>query len=88
MLGGNDPILEMYSNEKDINEINICAGDIIDLGYKRHLVKFGPWEYEEDFGGTVMLHGFNFDFGAGYPEAERADIEVVGNVHENPELMK
>ena len=79
----------------DKNGVEIFEGDILNCGY---LFTGSPFEeedaYEEEQGIVKFINcGFNIEF----KEANTLfvdimltceDIEVIGNIHENPELLK
>lgn len=74
-------LIMQYTGLKDKNGVEIYEGDIIRLHYWRNHPVNRLVEYVEvavsDDGGTDMI-GFE-DFSSG---------EVIGNIHENPELRK
>lgn len=74
-------ILMQYTGLKDKNGKEIFEGDIVDVP------SFNPSRYEVVFdrGGFCMRHDKD-DFH--YPDGKYLeDGEVIGNIHENPELL-
>ena len=74
---------------KDKNDVEIFEGDVVVMnGWRRQAVTFGTQEVEEDFGSVRIYRGFNLYLGGGYPTAVMSTFEVIGNIYENPELLK
>lgn len=74
---------------KDKNDVEIFEGDVVVTnGWRRQAVTFGTQEVEEDFGSVRIYRGFNLYLGGGYPTAVMSTFEVIGNIYENPELLK
>lgn len=97
----NDVVLEQYTDFKDDNDKEIAEGDIIqyigvdDETLIQAIVKYGNPEFYTNEDGTLYLKGFYFDDcetddSANLLDAEYEDlcIRVIGNIHENPELLK
>lgn len=84
VLSKDDYILEQYTGIKDTNGKEIYEGDIVTL--------CGEWEdIENDDCQVVTFSGGCFRIGDGYEsEAGRylEDWRVIGNIHENPELLE
>ena len=86
----NDDItLELPTGLKDKNGKGIYEGDIVraeDDGYCR----VGVVEWNEDYAKCEVVYNqltgnsFEFEGDSGYPVAN--SCEVIGNIHENPEL--
>ena len=79
-------IIEQYTGLKDKNGLEIYEGDIL---------IYRP-SYQESLGGQLPNHVFtaSFDDGAFVYGNERMrqedtnDFEIIGNIHENPSLLK
>lgn len=85
------PIMQ-YTGRKDKNEVEIYAGDILDIADKRrrgkkgetsHLMTFKEEGTEDDWGNFYTAIGFIFPC-----NMEDHEWEIIGNIYENPELYK
>ena len=90
-----DAILMQSTGFHDKNGIEIFEGDILNCG---HIVTESPFEeedeYKEEQGIVTFVNcGFNIEFN-NYNTLfvdiilTCEDIEVIGNIYENPELLK
>lgn len=84
-------VFEFYTGLKDKNNVEIYNGDIfLFLNEIKNVVefKYGTFGYnaskEQGFENFVNLSNSHFD----WKEENRAyNIEVIGNIHQNPELL-
>lgn len=67
-----------YTGLKDKNAVEVFEGDILGFGGMKLVVKDFGWNCGECYGTFGWIFDDKFD-------AE--DIEVIGNIHENPELL-
>ena len=75
----------LYTGLRDKNGREICEGDIINDGYGGHVV------YDEKFTGFFIenSHAVRLRlFQEMQPSLDGKDRYVIGNIHENPELLR
>lgn len=91
-----DVELMLYTGIKDKNGKEIFEGDLITrVGVFNSVVRYGKWQYEEDFGAKSKSIGFYIDnsyeddswyepFSYTYVNS---NYEVVGNIYENEDKV-
>lgn len=87
--GGNEVDAEtvgQYTGMVDKNGTKIFEGDIIDFLYRSDGDDYGIVQYDVDETEFGFVHNLIYD-GLGRHYCSR-DIEVIGNIYDNPELMK
>jgi uncharacterized phage protein (TIGR01671 family) len=77
----NNMALMQYTGLKDKNGKEIYEGDIVKFRDEMSKVVFHDSEFSLDFGDKYIQHAL-------LTEANIIKIEVIGNIHENPELME
>ncbi len=74
-----DISVERFTGLKDVNGKDIYEGDILENRKYRSIVKFASGKFLADVVGTIN----RFDL-----IGETHSSKVIGNVHENPELLE
>lgn len=86
MTGYNTPVLKktvgQYTGLTDKNGEKIFEGDIVDILTENE--EIGVVEYD-DGGFEVKADGFTVDF---HSNICGTDLEVIGNIYDNPELLE
>ncbi len=75
-----DPLMQ-YVGLKDKNGVEIYEGDVIDYGFNR-FAAIVFWE------GRFTFKGLNFSDGNPSAIVDFFRYQVIGNIHENPELLE
>ena len=71
-------LFEQYTGQKDQNEVEVYEGDICELDYgERFLVVFNNGSFTGKIGGNFL-----------YNNVLPSEYIVIGNIHENPDLLK
>lgn len=75
--------LMQYTGLKDTNGIAIYEGDIVSHNWLTATVVFDRGGFRAMYRGDEHFYG-----GSNYYDLLIAGVEVVGNIHQNPELLK
>ena len=81
-LNNDQLIISQYTGLKDKNEKPIYEGDIL-----RYADTVCVVEFEEKYA-RFILRDMSDDFPLSFDARLLADMEIIGNIHENPELLK
>ncbi|MBU7450677.1 YopX family protein [Leuconostoc citreum] len=83
-------ILEQYTGLKDVNGVEIYEGDVVKLYAEVHDT-FG-FEITKKETGKIVFYAGSFFISNGISDepiyAYENDFEVIGNIHEQPELLE
>ena len=80
-----DGILMQYTGLKDKNNIEIYDGDIVTVYHTGEVGLTGTVEYDDDET-AYMIRTRDFESSEIVGTSFSRHLEVIGNIHENPEL--
>lgn len=85
---GDDVILLQYTGLKDNNGVEIYEGDVLKVnGVFKQIVSM-EIKTSETRGHGECYFSVGIEIASGYGSTHKNQLEVIGNIHQNPELLK
>lgn len=80
-----DIVAMQYTGLKDKNDKEIYEGDIVEYWYSN---RNGAWKYRKEVKYIICCYGVTTYNGFTIISDINRKCKVIGNIHENPELLK
>lgn len=91
----NDSIIEQYIGHKDRNGSESYAGDLCEYGYEIYSDNHCRIEFDllhikwcDSHKRYAFFDALNGDFYCNLSDLKPQEFEIIGNIHENPELLE
>lgn len=86
--GGDDYVVQQYIGVDDKNKNPIYEGDIVNFQYRDEGLYHGVVDYDDMYAGYSVQKSLAFFGNMQIIFQQSEDLTVVGNIFENPELLK